>query len=121
MLSRPSADGQLKYLKYTLNSMNEFLLLLVISFLRSRLKILRMSCYKSMKTFQDNLELVINKYLCSLHDLFPGIDSISNKQVLSGMIKYNYYHNYISTFFKGYIFLFTQMIIVISMSLIIQK
>ena len=52
-----------------------------------------MSWYKSMKPFQDNLELVINKYLCSLNDSFPGIDSISNKQVLSGMGKYNYSNN----------------------------
>ena len=48
-----------------------------------------------MNSFQDKLELVIKKYLCKFHDSFPGIDCISNEQVLIGMSKYNYSHNYI--------------------------
>ena len=80
--------------------MNAFLLSLVISFMGSRFKILRMSWYKSMKPFQGYFELVINECLYSLHDSFPGIDSISKKQVLSVIIKYNYSHNYISFFFE---------------------
>ena len=76
-LPKPSADPQYKYLKYNLNSMTKFLLFLVISFLGPRLKIFRMSWYTSMKQFKDNLELVIKKYLCSLHYSFPGIDSKS--------------------------------------------
>ena len=42
-----------------------------------------------MEPFQYNLELVIKKYYCSLHDSLPGIESISSKEVLSGMSKYN--------------------------------
>ena len=61
-------------------------------------KTLRMCWYKSMKPFLDNLELVIKKYLWSLYDSFSSIDSISNEQVLIGMSKYIYSHNYISVF-----------------------
>ena len=64
--------------------MNAFSLFLVIYFMGFRSKILRMSWYKCMTQFQDNLHLVIRKYLCHLHDSFPGIDYISNKQVLGG-------------------------------------
>ena len=56
--------------------MNAFILSLVISFLGSRLKILRMSWYKSITQFQDNLELVIKIHFRSLNDTSPGIDSI---------------------------------------------
>ena len=38
---------------------------------------------------------VINKYLCSFHDSFPGIDYISNEQVLSSISKYNSANIYI--------------------------
>ena len=78
-----------------LNSMNDFVLLLVIYFLGLRLKIFIIYWYISMNSFQDKLELVIKKYLCKFHDSFPGIDCISNEQVLIGMSKYNYSHNYI--------------------------
>ena len=87
-LPKHSEDGQFKYLKHTLNSMNAFLLYLVMSFMGSRFQIMRMSCYTRMKPFHTNLELVMKKYLCSWHDSFPGVDSNSNDQILSGMIKY---------------------------------
>ena len=93
MLPKPSADVQSKYLENILNSMKSFLLSLEISFMGSQFKILRMSWYKSMKQFRDNLELVIKIYLCSLYYPFPGIDYVANEQVLSGMSKYNSYHN----------------------------
>ena len=62
VLTKPSVDGQKNDLNLTLNSMNIFLLSLVISCVGSRFKILRMYWYKCMKTFRDSLELVINKY-----------------------------------------------------------
>ena len=68
VLQKTSVDIQLKYLKYILNSMNAFILSLVIYFLGSRFRILSMSWHKSKKTFRDNIELVMKKYLCSLHD-----------------------------------------------------
>ena len=55
-LPKPSADPQYKGLKYTLNSINVFLLLLVISFMGSKFEIFGMSLYTSMKPFRDNLE-----------------------------------------------------------------
>ena len=60
-------DGQMKDMKQKLNSMNEFLILLVMSYVVSGLKILRMSSYTSMKPFCTNLELVIKKYFCIWH------------------------------------------------------
>ena len=48
---------------------------------------LRMSLYKYLTSFQDNLELFIKKYLRHLRDSLPGTDYILNKQVLSGMSK----------------------------------
>ena len=78
-----------------------------------------MSWNKSMKPFRDNLELVTKKYLCSFYDSFPGIDSISNEQVLSGMSKYNYSYNYNSISFELAIYLFTLTRIKISMNLYI--
>ena len=50
-----------------LNSTNAFILSLVIYFLGSQFEIVRMSWYKSMKTFWDNIELVIKKCFWSLH------------------------------------------------------
>ena len=87
-LPEHSGDGKFKDLKLTLKSMNAFIISLVIYFMGSRFKILRMSWYKSMKPFQDNLELVMKKYLFSWHDSFPGVDTFSNDQVLSSMSKY---------------------------------
>ena len=60
-----SKDGQMKYLVQTLNFMNLFLLLLVMSYMGSGLKILLISWYSSMKPFQNNLNLVIKKRFCS--------------------------------------------------------
>ena len=56
--------------------MNAFLLSLVMYFLGSQFKILRMSWYDSMKAFQDNIVLVMNNYLCSLYVSLPGIYSV---------------------------------------------
>ena len=58
-----------------------------------------------MKPFQDNLDLAIDKYLCSLHYSFPGVDSSSNNQVLSGMINCNSYYNYSSIMFELFIYI----------------
>ena len=44
----------------------------------SVLKLLSMSWYKSMKPFQNNLKLVIKKYMCIWHEYLPGVDSSSN-------------------------------------------
>ena len=57
-----------------------------------------MSWYKFMTPFQDKLQLVINKYFFQCHDSFPGIDYISNKEMLIGMSKYNYSHNHLDFF-----------------------
>ena len=94
MLPKPSAGNQFKYLKYNFNLMNAFPLKLLIYFLASRFNILRMSLYKSMKPFQDNLEEVIKKYFCSFHYSLTGTESTSNKKVLIGMRKYNSSCNY---------------------------
>ena len=48
-----------------------------------------------MTPFQDNLELVIKKYVCQCHSSFPGIYYNPKKEVLSGMNKYNYSHNHL--------------------------
>ena len=42
-----------------------------------------MSCYRIMKPFITNLKLVINKYLCCLHESFPGFDPSSNDGMLN--------------------------------------
>ena len=81
-------DGQFKYLKHNLNSMNEFNLSFMMSFLGSRFKILKMSWYTSMKPFQTNLEIVIKKYLCCWRDSLPRAYSSSNDQTFSVMSKY---------------------------------
>ena len=59
----PSADGKKQFGYQYLNSMNPFILSLVISLVGYRFKILRMSWYKFMTPFQDNLQLVLKKYL----------------------------------------------------------
>ena len=99
-LPKPSADHQLKQFKYTLSSMNAFLISLVKSLLGSQFKIMRISWYKMIKLFQDNLKLVIKKYLCSFHYWFLGIYYISNENLLSGMSKHNPSYNYISICFN---------------------
>ena len=47
-----------------------------------------MSWYRSMKPFQTNLKLVINKYLFNLNENLPGVDSVSNDVILSETSKY---------------------------------
>ena len=98
-LPKHSKDGQFKYLKHTLNSMNDFLLSLVTSFLGWRFKIFRMSWYTSMKPFWNKLESFMKKYLCSWNGSFLGVDSSSNCQILNGTSKY------ISILFEIYILL----------------
>ena len=78
-----SEYGKYKYLQQTLNSINAFLLSQVISYVVSNFKLLRMSWYKIMKPFRENLKLVINKYLCGMHDYFTGVDSSSKNIMLS--------------------------------------
>ena len=70
------------------NLINTFILSLIISFVASRFKLLSMSWYKCMTPFRYHLHLVINKYLCPYNDSFPGIDSKSNEDMLSVLIKY---------------------------------
>ena len=71
-----------------------------------------------MKPFSDHLELVINKYLCSVYDSFPDFDSYSIYQLLSGMSKYN--HSYdCSSICWVLLLYFTQIIIEIAMNLYI--
>ena len=70
------------------NLMNPFLVSLVICFVGSQFKLLRMSWYKFMIPFWDHLHSVIKEYLCTFNDSFPGIDNISNEEPLSGMSKY---------------------------------
>ena len=78
--SKPSVDGKKQHFNYQyLNSMTIFILSLVIYFVGSWFKLLRMSWYKCMKPFRDNLQLAINKYLCPFHDSFPGIEYKSNE------------------------------------------
>ena len=89
-------DGQTKDLFQTLNLMNSFLFLLVMSYMGSQLKILRISWYSSMKSFQTNLKLVINKFFCSWHESFPGVESSSNDLILRVMSKYISSYNLIS-------------------------
>ena len=48
--------GKIKYLQQILNSDNGFLLLLVMSYVGSRFKLLRMYCYKSMKPLSTKLK-----------------------------------------------------------------
>ena len=50
-LPKYSEDGQMKYLQKTLSSKNVFILLLVISYVVSRFKLLRMPSYSIMKPY----------------------------------------------------------------------
>ena len=54
-----SETGKIKYLQQTLNSMIDFLMPLVFSYVGSRFILLSVSWYISMKLFRTNLELVI--------------------------------------------------------------
>ena len=59
-----------------------------------------------MTPFQDNFQLVINNYLCQCHNSLPGIYFDSNKEVLSGISKYNYSHNNLDFVWIGYLFIY---------------
>ena len=87
MILNPVWIVKKKYEFKYLNSMNPFILPLVTAFVGPLFKILRISWYKCITPFLDNLQLVMCKYLFHLHDSFPGINYISNKQVLSGTSK----------------------------------
>ena len=69
-----SEDGQMKNLVQTLNLMNSFLLLLVMSYMGSRSKILRISWYSSIKLFQTNLKLVIITFSVASMDHSLGLN-----------------------------------------------
>ena len=90
--------------KQTLHSINTFILLLVMSYVGSRVKLLMMSWYKTIKPFTTRLKFVIKKHLCGMHDYFPGVNYYSNDVMFSVMSKYVcfYYLNKISL--KLYIF-----------------
>ena len=60
-----SEARKIKYLQQTLNSINAFSMSLVMSNVGSRFKLLRMSWYRSMKTFRTNLKLVVKKTIVS--------------------------------------------------------
>ena len=85
---------QIKYLQQTLNSMNGFILSLLMSYVGSRFKLLRMHWCRSTKPFITNLKLVIKKHVCRLYDSFPGANYSSNNFMLSGMSKYICLYNF---------------------------
>ena len=89
----------MKYFQQTLNSINAFLLLLVMSYVGSRFKLLRISWYIIMKLFRTNLKLVIKKYLCSFNESFPRVDSSSNDLILIEISKYISSYNFNSISF----------------------
>ena len=60
-------DDQMKYLQQTLKSINDFIMSLVMSYVGSQFKLLRMSWYRIMKPFRNTLKFFIRKYLCSFH------------------------------------------------------
>ena len=80
---RHSEYKQPKYLQKHLNSINSFLLSLVVSYVGYRFKLLRMFWYKSMKPLRTKIKLVINKYLCFMYADFPGVDSSDDDVILN--------------------------------------
>ena len=89
-----SEDGQMKYFKQTFNSMDYFIMSLVVSYVGSWSKSLRVYWYRSIKPFRTNLKLVLKEYLCIWHESFPGVDSYSSDLMSSGMIKYTSSYNF---------------------------
>ena len=53
-----SEEGQYKYDKKTINSIDAFLLLLLVSYVGYCFKLFKMSWYKMMKKFLTNFKLV---------------------------------------------------------------
>ena len=86
-----SEDGQPKYLKQNLNSINAFIIALVMSYVVYSYNLLQMYWYKSIKPFQTKLKLVIQKYLCNMHASFPSVDSSYNDGMLNGMSNFFLY------------------------------
>ena len=101
-----SEYSQNKYLCQNLNSMHAFLPSLVMLFVGSQLKILRMSWYSSMKPFKTNLNLSIKKYLLRWHQSLPEVDHYSNDTMLSVMSKYIYYYNFNSNQVWIYVYIY---------------
>ena len=91
---RQSEYVQLKYLQHALNSINAFIMSLVITYMVSHIKLLYMSWYKNIKPFHFKLILVIKKYLCGMYDSFPGVDPSYNDLMLVGMGKYFLYYQH---------------------------
>ena len=90
---RHSQYGKIKYLQQTLNSINNFLLLLMMSYVVSHIKLISMYWCESMRPLRTNLRLVMQEIFFSLHYSFPGSDSSSNNFMLNEMIKYIcFYH-----------------------------
>ena len=50
-----------------------------------------MSWYEIMKPFRTNLRLVMKKYLCGMHAIFPGVDYSYNRVIFNVTIKYLLY------------------------------
>ena len=90
-------------MQQNLNSINDFLMSLVMSYVGSWFKLLRISWYRIMKPFVTNLKLVINKYLCRLNESFPGVDFYSNFFVSIEISKYISSYNLNSITFDFYI------------------
>ena len=89
----------------TLNSMNTIRILLLIYNLWVRVMT---PWYKCMKPFLNNLEIVINKYLCSFHYSFLFYGSSTNNQMLSGIIsKCTSSYNYIKILLGVLIYIFS--------------
>ena len=88
-----SEARQIKDLQQTLKSITTFIMSLVMPYVGSCFKLLRMSWYRSINTLRMNLKLVIKKHLCILHDHFTGFDSSSNSVILIIMSKYILLYN----------------------------
>ena len=77
--SKPSTDDK-KSARLSICELNDSIFkYLVIYFVGSRIKILRISWYKRMTPFRENLQLVIKRYFCQCHNSFPGIYYNSKK------------------------------------------
>ena len=82
-----SMNGKSKDLQQKLKSINYFILALVMSYVGSCFKLIRIYWYKNMKPFRTNLKLVWKKFVYGMHGSFLGDDSSSNVFMLCGMRK----------------------------------
>ena len=78
-------------LKQTLNSMNNFLMSLVMSYVGLKFELLKMSAYTSMKPFWAKVKLYIKKYFSIWHESLPGVEFSSNNQMLRVTSKYIFF------------------------------